>query len=103
MLLLDQMIRMGSLADFVYDMVEFRNTEKEDRDLWEFWLHRVYGVGFEEFRNNAKENKEHKAAPTQEEVKSIVTDSMNTLACFVPQKELVNSGTVQAAGNNCSQ
>lgn len=103
MLLLDQMIRVGRLTDFVNELVDFRNAEEEDKVLWEFWLHKVYGMTFEEFRNTLKDNQNPKAAPTQEEVKSIVMDSMNTLASFVPQKELVNSGTVQAAGNNSSQ
>lgn len=103
MLLLDQMIRTGRLTDFVNELVNFRNTEEEDKVLWECWLHKIYGMDYKEYRDALKDDQNPKAAPTQEEIKSIVTDSMNTLAGFVPQKELVNSGTVQAAGNNSNQ
>lgn len=99
MILLDRMIASRRLEEFVDELVTIYNEEKQEDSIWEVWLHRVFDKTFAEFKASLDPNN-HKAAPTQEEVKGIVTDSMNTLACFVPQKELVNSGTVQAAGNN---
>lgn len=100
MVLLDRMIRMRRFEEFVRELVQMHNEELEDKQLWEIWLHRIFDKGFDEFKKSLGGHNE-KAAPTQEEVKSIAMDSRNILAGFVPDEGLVNrSGTVQAAGND---
>ena len=98
MVLLNQMIRTRRFEEFVLELVRMHNEEMEDKTLWEIWLHRIFDKGFDEFKKSLGSKKE-KAAPTQEEVKSIAMDSRNILAGFVPDEGLVNrNGTVQAAG-----
>ena len=97
--LVTQMIRMRRFEEFVRQLVEMHNDEMEDKSLWEVWLHKIFDKSFAEFRNSI--TGEQTAAPTQEDIKSIATDSMNILAGFVPDEGLVNrNGTVQTAGND---
>lgn len=98
MILLDAMVSSGRLEEFVNELIKTHNEELEDKSLWELWLHKVFDKGFDEFKNSLG-GKHEKAAPTQEEIKSIAMDSMNILAGFVLDEGLVNrNGTVQAAG-----
>lgn len=100
MVLLDQMIRTRRFEEFVLELVQMHNEEMEDKTLWDIWLHRIFDKGFDEFKKSLGGRNE-KAAPTQEEVKSIAMDSKNILAGFVPDEGLVDrDGTVQAAGND---
>ena len=94
------MIASGRLEEFVNDLIHTHNEELEDKTLWEYWLHKVFDKGFDEFKASLG-GKNKKAAPTQEEVKSIAMDSKSILAGFVPDEGLVDmDGTVQAAGND---
>lgn len=98
--LLNRMIRMRRLEEFVKELVTIHNEEMEDKTLWDIWLHRIFDKGFDEFKKSLSKNTE--AAPTPEEIKSIAMDSKGILAGFVPDEGLVNGdGTVQAAGNDC--
>jgi hypothetical protein len=98
MVLLNQMIRTRRFEEFVIELVQMHNEEMEDKTLWDIWLHRIFDKGFDEFKKSLGTHK--KAAPTQEEVKSIAMDSKNILAGFVPDEGVNRNGTVQAAGND---
>lgn len=100
--LLNRMMKMRRLEQFVMELVTIHNEEMEDKTLWDIWLHRIFDKGFDEFKKSLSKNTE--AAPTPEELKSTVMDSRNILAGFVPDEGLVNrNGTVQTAGNNSGQ
>lgn len=88
---------MRRLEEFVMQLVEMHNDEMEDKSLWEVWLHKIFDKSFNDFR---REVTEKPAAPTQEDVKSIVQESKNILNGFVPEKGLVPSGNIQTAGDN---
>lgn len=90
---------MRRFEEFVRELVQMHNEELEDKQLWEIWLHRIFDKGFDEFKKSLGGHNE-KAAPTQEEVKSIAMDSRNILAGFVPDEGVNRNGTVQAAGND---
>ena len=98
MQLVSQMIRTRRLEEFVMQLVEMHNDEMEDKSLWEIWLHKIFDKSFADFRNEVTGEK--KAAPSAEEIKSTVKDSMNILAGFVPDEGLVQHGNIQTAGND---
>ena len=99
MQLVSQMIRTRRLEEFVMQLVEMHNDEMEDKSLWEIWLHKIFDKSFADFRSEVTGEK--KAAPTPEEIKSTVQDSMNILAGFVPDEGLVRGdGNLQTAGND---
>ena len=100
MVLLNQMIRSRRLEEFVMELVNIHNEEMEDKTLWEVWLHRIFDKNFADFKASLGTGKET-AAPTQEEMRSTVQESLDILAGFVPDEGLVDSdGTVQTAGND---
>lgn len=101
MILLDQMIRTRRLYEFVSEMVRMHNEEMEDTSLWETWLHKVFDKGFAEFKKSLGEATET-AAPTKEETESIVKESYDLLAGFVPDEGLVNSCDGVSASRNDS-
>ncbi len=47
--LLDQMLSCGRLAEYVDEVINFRNTENQEKTQWEYYLHRVYDKTFDEF------------------------------------------------------
>ena len=97
--LMNRMMKMRRLEQFVMELVKTHNEETRDEELWDIWLHRIFDKGFDEFKKSI--SGETQAAPTPEEIKSIAMDSKNILAGFVPDEGMVSrSGTVQAAGNN---
>lgn len=52
--LLDTMIRAGRFSEFTQEIIRIKNDENEEKTLWEFWLHRVYDMTFEEFLNSVQ-------------------------------------------------
>lgn len=48
--LLDQMIRVGALGEFV----ELHNEEAREKATWEFFLHKVFDKSYQEFMDGLK-------------------------------------------------
>jgi hypothetical protein len=96
--LMNRMIRMRRLEQFVMELVNIHNEEMEDKTLWDIWLHRIFDKGFDEFKKSI--SGETQAAPTPEEIKSIAMDSKNILAGFVPDEGLERRGNLQNSRND---
>lgn len=77
------MIITGRFFDFVDSFVDTYNEEQEDKTLWEYWLHRVFDKSFEDFRTSIGRNVPRADAPTQEDVKNIVSETRAILNNFV--------------------
>lgn len=90
-------MRCGRLSEFVSEVVTLYNEEYKEKTLWEMWLHRVYDKSFAEFVETVEGTK--KAAPTQEEIKTIVTETKAMLNGFAPAGVNAN-GTVPSAGDD---
>jgi len=77
--LLQQMVEIGQLADFINELVQIRNEELQEKTMWEYYLHRVYDMSFEEFM---KQTKEPEAPETmgKDRMVEIVKDSLDILA-----------------------
>lgn len=82
--LLDGMFSTGRLTEFVDGFIDTYNEEQEDKTLWEFWLHKVFDTSFADFRATISGNGHHAEAPTQEDVKNIVSETKSILNNFVP-------------------
>lgn len=79
---MDGMIRAGKLCEFVEGLVKRYNDEQREKVIWEIWLHRVFDKSYPDFVNSI--DPEKNAAPTQEEVQSIVAESESILNAFLP-------------------
>lgn len=83
----------GRFGEFVNEILKAENTrrkeqaEKEaDKSLWEFWLHNVTDMTFQEFKDSLRNKNKNKceAPPEDEDVKQIVTESVDILKGFRP-------------------
>lgn len=77
------MLRCGRLSEFVGETVTLYNEESREKSLWEVWLHRVFDKSYADFLRSVGELKD--AEPTEEEVKDIVSESMEMLKSFRPE------------------
>ena len=79
------MILTGRFCEFVVSIWNKTEKEKDDREIWEFFLHRVYDKSFdgfkEELRNNAKNRN-----MSERTIETTVNHSMNILQNFNPEK-----------------
>ena len=74
--LLNGMIESGRLFEFVLEFIDLDN----ERQQYEYWLHRVFDKSFEEF----KKQFEPKRTVPAENLETTIKDSQNILSSFVP-------------------
>ena len=86
-LFVDGMIQTGRFAEFVLEFIELEN----EKQLWEFYLHKVYDKSFEDFKRSLRPVRK----PTQTDIKTTVNDSKSILDGFIPNGTGVNAnGTI---------
>jgi hypothetical protein len=84
---LNGVISTGRLLEFVEDMVEIINSEKEETALWEYYLHRApfFEGSFNDFKKEIKNNEEHQNM-SERTIETTLQHSMNILNKFNPEK-----------------
>ena len=81
-LFLDEVIRTSRFSDFVITFLDLRAEEKEEKELWEFFLHKVYGKSWNKF---VQENTTPKPKPEKiVNVEATINKSYVILNGFVP-------------------
>lgn len=98
--LMDVMIDSGRLLEFICEMFAIRKEEIEEKQMWEYWLHKVWEGSYAQFRESALNDNSENAAPTHEELTRIVSESATMLANFCPDGGGGQHGTVQAVGDD---
>lgn len=84
--ILEQMIQVDRLAEFVAEFVSISNEEVRDQTLWEFYLHHeMLSESFEEFRNRCVPSKEEKQPAAN--LEATVNHSKQMLDDFRPDDE----------------
>mgnify|MGYP006923336059 CR=1 FL=1 len=86
--LLGQMVRGQRLAEFVNEFIKIRNEELESQTQWEFWLHKVFDMTYQEFLSKidgqTSERPDNEENPSAQELEAIVNASWGTLNSFCP-------------------
>ena len=78
------MIRLGQLYEFSVTILQMIVDEKTEKVRWEYYLHKVWDMSFEEYVN-ACENKETTQKPiAASDVVDIVNSSAEILKGIVP-------------------
>ena len=77
--LLQQMLEAGQLVEFIDEMVQIRYEELQEKTMWEYYLHRVYDMSFEEFVQQTKEPPISEPMG-EDRMVEIVKDSLEILA-----------------------
>jgi hypothetical protein len=81
MIILDKMIRAGRFTEFVQEVMRSRNKEMIDKARWEFWLHRVFEMTFEEYLAKIDGTEEVLPGDVME---ATVKDSLGIINGFCP-------------------
>ena len=82
--LLDNLILINSLNDFISDLFKFINEEREEKTQWEFFLHKVYDKTWKEFIDEINASNEQKEV----DLGATLTKSKNMLKNFTPEREV---------------
>lgn len=79
-LLLDGFILTGRFCDFMLEFIDIEN----EKTMWEFYLHKVHDMSFEEFKNSCSPRQTE--PQTDEELETTVQNSKSILNGFIPQR-----------------
>ena len=52
--LMQRMLETGQFCDFVGEVVNIRNEEVNEKTMWEYYLHRVFDMDFDEFMRRTR-------------------------------------------------
>lgn len=78
-LILDDFIRSGQLHDFSIEVMRMISKEKIHKSRWEFFLHKVWDMPFEEYVAACEDRKEPEKVTMQKEEAVQIIGSSNSL------------------------
>ena len=83
--LLQNMLEVGQFEKFIDGFVRIRNEEKNEQSAWEFYLHRIFDMTFDDFLE------ELKPVPkaTKSDLETTIKDNFDQL--FVTDGHFINS------------
>ena len=79
------MIQTGRFDRFVMQLWETEMREQHDKELWEFFLHRVYDQSFDDFKEELKTNAANRNL-SAETIETTVNNSLRILNKISPDK-----------------
>lgn len=79
------MIQTGRFFEFVIDFTKTINREMEEKYDWEYFLHKVFDMSYQEFKEEIKINKENQQM-SEHDIETAVSHSMNILKNFNPEE-----------------
>ena len=79
------MLLTGCFCDFVMNLWETDVKEKNEREIWEFYLYRIHDKSFDAFKEELRLNAAHKNM-SERTIETTVKHSMNLLQNFNPEK-----------------
>ena len=82
---LNEMIRSRRLLEFVEEFDRTVFEEKDEKALWEFYLHRVLDKSFADFKAELAVEQENRNM-TETDIETTIKNSRNILANFNPEE-----------------
>jgi hypothetical protein len=82
---MDEFIRLQQFREFVIEILTTIAEEKVHNARWEYYLHRVWDMSFEEYVRLCEQPKQGEQYMTNEEIGNVVNDSRDLLKGFVPE------------------
>lgn len=80
--LIDQILLTGNFEAFVSDLFDIVQEER----TWEFYLHKIKGKSFEEFKRTLNDD-QNNFEMSKEQIETTVNDSFEILQGFIPADE----------------
>ena len=84
LLILDEFIRIHQLYDFVTEILKEIADEKIHDARWQFYLHKVFDMSFEEYVRRCEEPQHEDQEMSHEEIGNVINDSKKMLEGFMP-------------------
>ena len=84
-LILDEFIRLHQLHDFVLETIKTIADEKVQEVRWQYYLHKVYGMSWDDFLIKCEQPQQGEQYMTHEEIGSVIDESKRILNGFVPE------------------
>ena len=82
---MDGMIQSGRFCEFVVDFANTITKETEEKQNWEFFLHKVWDGSYQDFIADVENNKKN-LTMTKRTIETTVQHSMNILNNFNPEE-----------------
>ena len=84
-LMLDEFIRLNQLHDFVLEVLQTIAEEKVHEARWQYYLHKVYGMSFEDYVRKCEQPQDGEEYMSHEDISNVVNESRNMIEGFVPE------------------
>ena len=85
MMLLEQMLQAGRLAEFIDELGQLMWQEKADKQRWDFWLHRVDSMSFEEYVQLCEDSMKQNESSEKNDIEATVKCSYEMMENFHPE------------------
>ena len=84
-LILDDFIRLQQLHDFVIEILKTIAEEKMHDARWQFYLHKVYNMTFEEYVRKCEQPQQAEQYMSHAEIGNVINESKKMLEGFMPE------------------
>ena len=84
LVLLDRMIAIRRLKEFVNEFVKIRNEDTDEHAAWDVWLHKIFDMDFPEYFSKVNSAKAREELPSQDVLEETVKESMGIINNFCP-------------------
>ena len=84
MVILDKMIQTGRFLEFVCEFIRLRNEDLEDQTKWEFYLHKVFNMTYQDYLAQTGGTAGTGDDMTPDALQSTVKESMGIINGFCP-------------------
>ena len=85
MMLLEQMLQTGRLAEFIDEIGQIMWQEKADKQRWDFWLHRVFDMTFDEYVQLCEDSMRQNESSEKNDIEATVKHSYEMMENFHPE------------------
>ena len=85
MMLLEQMMQAGRLAEFIDELGQIMWQEKANEQRWDFWLHRVDSMSFEEYVQLCEDSIKQNESSEKNDIEATVKHSYEMMENFHPE------------------
>lgn len=84
-LILNDFIRLQQLHNFVIEIVTKIAEEKAHEARWQYYLHKVFDMSFEEYVRRCEQSQESESSMTHQEIGNVINESKLMLEGFIPE------------------
>ena len=85
MMLLEQMLQTGRLAEFIDELGQLMWQEKADKQRWDFWLHRVFDMTFDEYVQLCEDSMQQNESSEKNDIEATLKHSYEMMENFHPE------------------